>query len=643
MDLCHVSITGFRCFAQTVHLKTHGKLVAILGPNEAGKSSILSAIVHLSNDNAPEKKDISRSPNAGEFSISGRYYLSEEDLKYAKLTAPRWLVIRKGQDGKRGYSIEPTPPLRDHGARHQLLKTVEHIVSHRKFAERIEADTLLSNEVLHSALDLLRSPSEDLTPEQLKDIEEAATSLLKLVRNEDSQRIHRLQNQLDKFLDLENEANPSKYALHVLRSRIPRVIEFDEESRDLHSSYAMEDLNSKIPLALDNLFDVAQVRIKDIINAYNEEDESRITTIENRINKKLSERFSESWGQSDVQVSIKIYRDRLILQAVDESEEYSSFEERSDGLRQFVALQAFTSGRWDDFPTLIIDEAEQRLHYDAQADLTQMLARQTVSPKIIYTTHSAGCLPEDLGNGVRLARPCADDPTTSEIINKFWSEDAGGLTPLLYGMGATTLAFFPTRRAVMVEGPFDMLLLPTMFREALSVPTLGFQFIPGLSENSELFHAPVIGSKKSILYMLDGDGGGRTLAKSLAKINISEEDIFTLEAANHRKCELEDFISPIVLIEAVKSYKAKYYSTLPDLELDKLPSNMRMSELENSFKAATGKSLSKVEVAYEILDSQEREPGRKILDSKNEEAFRALAQEIVARFQQKKSELAEAK
>jgi predicted ATP-dependent endonuclease of OLD family len=52
-------------------------------------------------------------------------------------------------------------------------------------------------------------------------------------------------------------------------------------------------------------------------------------------------------------------------------------------------------------PILLLDEIETHLHYDAQADLAQMLAKQEIVAKVIYTTHSMGCLPEDLGTGVR--------------------------------------------------------------------------------------------------------------------------------------------------------------------------------------------------------------------------------------------------
>ena len=113
-------------------------------------------------------------------------------------------------------------------------------------------------------------------------------------------------------------------------------------------------------------------------------------------------------------------RDRnLNIVIENEPTEFTNLAERSDGFRQFVALQSFTMKERAEKPILLIDEAETHLHYDAQAALVQMLQKQQVASKVIYSTHSAGCLPEDLGNGVRLVAKTG--PSSSKIINRFWS------------------------------------------------------------------------------------------------------------------------------------------------------------------------------------------------------------------------------
>ena len=135
--------------------------------------------------------------------------------------------------------------------------------------------------------------------------------------------------------------------------------------------------------------------------------------------------------------------------------------ERSEGLRQFIALMAFVereaAGR---DAIVLIDEAEQHLHYDAQADLVRVFSGQTAAKKIIYTTHSAGCLPHDLGMGVRVIEATGppelppQEWERSKLRNWFW-EKGPGYSPLLMAMGAGTFAFAATRKAIVAEGISD--------------------------------------------------------------------------------------------------------------------------------------------------------------------------------------------
>ena len=69
----------------------------------------------------------------------------------------------------------------------------------------------------------------------------------------------------------------------------------------------------------------------------------------------------------------------------------STLEERSDGLRWFAALVAFANAL-EARPIITVDEIETHLHYDAQADLIDVLAAQEFASKVIYTTHSFECL-----------------------------------------------------------------------------------------------------------------------------------------------------------------------------------------------------------------------------------------------------------
>ena len=94
-------------------------------------------------------------------------------------------------------------------------------------------------------------------------------------------------------------------------------------------------------------------------------------------NERLEEFFSQAWNQSNISVRFKSVGNRLEvwLKELGARRAWVPIEERSDGLRTFVALSAFlASQRLQIPPVLLIDEAENHLHYDAQADLVGDLA-----------------------------------------------------------------------------------------------------------------------------------------------------------------------------------------------------------------------------------------------------------------------------
>jgi ABC-type multidrug transport system fused ATPase/permease subunit len=60
MELFQVEITGFKKFKDKATLKTRGKVLAILGANEAGKSSLLKALQRLDDNRPFQPNEISR-------------------------------------------------------------------------------------------------------------------------------------------------------------------------------------------------------------------------------------------------------------------------------------------------------------------------------------------------------------------------------------------------------------------------------------------------------------------------------------------------------------------------------------------------------------------------------------------------------
>lgn len=615
MELYEITVAGYRKFRKSARLKTHGKLVAILGANEAGKSSLLNAITRVADSEEFRTNEISHETSGDEISVKAKYFLSVEDKEAAQLSDAVWYTVTKGPNGERKWLISPWPTGRDLSHRQKLISTLEGLTTKPKFAELVnDEDTELTQD-LKASFEALADSDEDAESSLI----ESMRALSQRYSNLKAKGLPAYAQELGALIEasIATEAAPNTrlVAGKILWARLPSILLFSSADRDLKSAYAIADIKTEIPQALANLMDVANCDLSALIGAYEAGDQAYVDTLTDRANEKLEVAFRAVWKQSAVSVMLSVRDQTLNVQIKNPDRRRTSFSERSDGLRQFVALQCFTTARGEDKPILLIDEAEQHLHYNAQADLIQMLASQEVSPKIIFTTHSAGCLPEDLGNGVRLVTE-SSEPEWSEIKNKFWDSNTATFSPLLIGMGASTLAFFPTRLALVVEGESDMLLLPSMMREALATNVVGLQVVPGLSrvEKQRLPMLDTVGA--GVCYLVDNDKGGRSLAEDLEKQTVPKDRIFKLDRPGTGDVELEDFIDPEILAAAVNQFSKKMNGTCDLVKSNKIPKYGKWDFIAKSCADAKIPTFQKTDISYSILDVLTSKPGTAILDAR---------------------------
>jgi predicted ATP-dependent endonuclease of OLD family len=249
-------------------------------------------------------------------------------------------------------------------------------------------------------------------------------------------------------------------------------------------------------------------------------------------------------------------------------------------------------------PILLVDEVEQHLHYDAQADVIQMLSKQEGAQKIIYTTHSIGCLPNDLGCGVKVIVKTGPD---SAIKQSFWDSNRPGYYPLLSGMGAFSLAFIPLRMAVVGEGPSEMLLLPTLLREVTGKPSLPYQVLPGLSVANAASLSDLDGEAPRVLYLVDSDDGGREIKKTLRKANISPKKIVDL-SEQQDTLVIEDLIDPATYVASANILIRKKRPDGPSIPDDALTGPNIPLQLKHWCKQNNVEELGKMAVAYQLLE-----------------------------------------
>lgn len=585
MRLVSVDFGAYRRLFQT-RVNLDSRVVAVLGPNEAGKTSFLKAMdLHLNGPSSIDRRELTRGAALGEDAslLSALFALDDDDrAALAHLdggNAARWYEITKRLDGKLYVDIQPRP-LRNRQPRELAVAALRRVARTRWARESILSQVSEEDEddgIATSVADDLEGMIADLstTADTLSDdtVHRMRESAEVLSSEGSPPTARAAANRLAVAIEKESAPSPEDGAKTILRGRRPRFALFDENARALASEYELSELDmDKVPGALDNLANLAGLNLSAALAAVTDSEYGVREGLLRHANERLEAVFRESWKQNQALVRLGMDESVLRVYVPNEVGSYEAIAERSDGFRAFVALTAFTARLNESTPPiLLVDEAETHLHYDAQADLVRVFTKQTRASQVIYTTHSAGCLPEDLASGVRILE-LLEGSDLSRFRNSFWLDGTGGFDPLLIGMGASAFAFAATRFAVIAEGGADAILLPTLLREAASVHSLGFQVAPGLAEVSAdaVRQLDLVAARVS--FLVDGDAAGRSIRKKLIANGVPEERIIVLGEGTAQGLIVEDLLLADVYRKAVNEELQKSHgqsiaiprSTIPD-------------------------------------------------------------------------------
>lgn len=611
MRCTKIHFRGYKRLAET-HCYVGQRLLAFVGMNEAGKTSVLEGLEWLTEDEETplERHDRSRAnPVAQGWVVGAEFKLSKDDrallepLGFERV--PAVISVWKQADGTKVTVFrEPRDPRRHSGPFVEALEAIERAegrlkkqyeLADEEWREVEEAGPRHWTELVKIALkDPDSEWSEDLGSQAtlLADWFDEVPEGLKTARAVKAAELLRV------AAERGSAPHPKDAGAEVLGRRIPKFVAFRETDRLIPTRTAIDDAHRpEMAPAIRNILSIAGVDAARLWLAQEDPTTGEAATICGNGNDRLDEFFGEAWNQSEVSLHLSADADGLLTHVLNlNNKRRTSLEERSEGLRAFLALAAFL--RAQDFavpPILLIDEAERHLHLDAQADLVGVLMKQVEATQIFYSTHSPGCLPSDLGTGIRLVDRV--DQESSKLKTHFWTNSPPGLGSLLYAMGASAAAFSAFRWAVLAEGATEMVLLPTLLRHATGVADLGYQVAPGLAvRRSDDFEVEEIAAK--VAYLADGDRDGKKYVEDLKRAGVDESRVFTLPD----RMATEDLLDPDYYLSIVSEVLGK---ASPKPERSDLVSRQPYATSIKRWAERVGAvEPGKVAVAYRALEDQ---------------------------------------
>ncbi len=612
------------------------KVIAVVGPNEAGKTTFLRALAYVNSGASLSAIERSRALTVSDATHVVEVTFALDDTDRAALRdssleeLPRTLLLgRRADGGEVLVGTEPQPrkavaPLK------QALRALEKASQRKTLGLLVSEDTAFGKPDAEEARDFkvelqqLAGHVRGIVDGQDTDDGEIAVRAGELADALVAEpRSDRLRDALVATKEWLETSDPGTTVYSVLLQRTPSFLMFSDDDRSLRSTYSLDDsFLGNVPAALQNLARMAELDLHAMVAAHRSGDVARRDSAIVRANNRLANHFRDTWKQSNLSVRFSVDGDHLRISIIENDEDVTVFDERSAGLRMFVALIAFLSARHATVPpVLLIDEAESHMHIDAQADLVNMFVSQDQAARVIYSTHSPACLPPDLGVGIRSVVPSAENLQVSDIRNSFWSAGAG-YSPLMIAMGAAAAAFTPARCVVLAEGATEMILMPSLLRSATGLDVLPYQIAPGLSEVPRDFYTSLDLEGAKVAYLLDGDTAGETLRKGLMRHGVPDSRIVMGPVPG-----IENLLSPDVYRDAVSAILTECNPSvaLPSLPRLGPPGRSPWGSQLTKWAEGTGlKMPSKVAVANRIVEER-----RAVVSPMYSQALAALHEQLL--------------
>lgn len=510
MKLIKVEVHKYKCFQNKQTIEIDPNITTIVGMNESGKTSFLSAIAK-----------------------TNYFDENDEDFKFdATHDYPRnELIDFEDDENDKGEIVSCTYKISN-----KLIDSINETLGVKVFSvsqfsqncnfrdPKITLSGMKGDDkafIAHLCKNHEISESTKNAVSKLKSISEVAT--LEVV--EGDMGLVAFMAEVAKYANNPNGWNDLGHYIYTtfIKPVMPKFWYFDDYYPLSGKININHMISNKVTAEKDKtaraLFELARISPQDVMSAQEKEYERFVALLEASANKITNEIFKFWKTNTNLDIEFKI---QSINNAQGNPEKYLDIrvknqrhkitlplDRRSKGFNWFFSFIVWFSKIQSDKSSdyiLLLDEPGLNLHASAQADLLKFINELSKKYQIIYTTHSPFMVESEHLNRVRT---CLDTDSGSLISDSIQEKDPNTLFPLQAALGYDIAQnLFISKKNLLVEGPADLIYL-TFFSNLLQNEKRGYlqediTIVPvGGLDKVTTFISLLRGSKLGVSCLLD--------------------------------------------------------------------------------------------------------------------------------------------
>jgi len=206
-----------------------------VGPNEAGKSSILKALTFLSDNSEYSAQDRYKFSDDVEIEVRAVFHLESEDHEAIGSHLPKRYTLWKVDDGSLYHRLEPRIE-REKQHRNTLKADLAKSLGHRLVIDQIDSDEYELDEIL-KGVSSLNLTKENYSQSELKLLTSCKHMFDSLSLSGAPKYLQGIAERIDRFIEIEKRPHPHDEAIEEIEKRVPSFVEFTDEDRTLDPSF----------------------------------------------------------------------------------------------------------------------------------------------------------------------------------------------------------------------------------------------------------------------------------------------------------------------------------------------------------------------------------------------------------------------